>query len=203
MAPITKTVKMLIRIMIPLVISIAILTFIIWNFKGVGTQDAITRAIAVILMGCPCALMLSVPAAVKIGKKIADANKLTYKNEVDMLEEGRVQILAMNKIGTITKGEYLVTDVFSADHITKSGYNAGVFDGDDELLETAHVLGSLNDHPMSKAILKHTSELYIQADDEIKDFKYYPGNGLEGEIEGVLVRGGNLRFVEEKAIIPP
>ena len=202
-AAVLKKTKKIICIYVVALIALALLAFMAWKTAGAYVSDSLMRAVCVLLIGCPLALALSAKSAIKQGEKKALQSGFEFKNAEDLLGIGKTQIVAMNKIGTITKGEYVVTDVFSADHITKSGYNAGVFDGDDELLETAHLLGGLNDHPMSKAIYKHTTELYVEAEHEVENVKVYPGGGLEGEFAGVPVRGGSLRFVEEKAIIPP
>ena len=202
-APIAKIADKVSGIFVPAVILIAVITFIIWLLVGAEFSFALSRAIAVLVISCPCALGLATPVAIMVGNGIAAKNGIMFKTAASLENAGRTQIVALDKTGTITKGKPLVTDVFSADHITMSGYNAGVFGGDEELLETARVLESRSEHPLAKAIIKYTSELYIETGVELDTFKVYPGNGLEGEIDGIILRGGNREFIEEKVAIPP
>ncbi len=202
-APIAKIADKVSGIFVPAVILIAVITFIIWLLVGAEFSFALSRAIAVLVISCPCALGLATPVAIMVGNGIAAKNGIMFKTAASLENAGRTQIVALDKTGTITKGKPLVTDVFSADHITMSGYNAGVFGGDEELLEAARVLESRSEHPLAKAIIKYTSELYIETGLELDNFKVYPGNGLEGEIDGIILRGGNREFIEEKVAIPP
>ncbi len=202
-APIAKIADKVSGIFVPAVILIAAITFIIWLLVGAEFSFALSRAIAVLVISCPCALGLATPVAIMVGNGIAAKNGIMFKTAASLENAGRTQIVALDKTGTITKGKPLVTDVFSADHITMSGYNAGVFGGDEELLEAARVLESRSEHPLAKAIIKYTSELYIETGVELENFKVYPGNGLEGEIDGIILRGGNREFIEEKVAIPP
>ena len=202
-APIAKIADKVSGIFVPAVILIAVITFIIWLLVGAEFSFALSRAIAVLVISCPCALGLATPVAIMVGNGIAAKNGIMFKTAASLENAGRTQIVALDKTGTITKGKPLVTDVFSADHITMSGYNAGVFGGDEELLEAARILESRSEHPLAKAIIKYTSELYIETGVELDNFKVYPGNGLEGEIDGIILRGGNREFIEEKVAIPP
>ena len=202
-APIAKIADKVSGIFVPAVILIALLTFVIWLIVGAEFSFALSRAIAVLVISCPCALGLATPVAIMVGNGVAAKNGIMFKTAASLENAGRTQIIALDKTGTITKGEPLVTDVFSADHIYMSGYNAGVFEGDDELLETAQILESRSEHPLAKAIIKHTHDLYIETDVDVENFKIYPGNGLEGEVDGVLYRGGNRQFIEENVVIPP
>ena len=202
-APIAKIADKVSGVFVPAVILIALLTFVIWLIVGAEFSFALSRAIAVLVISCPCALGLATPVAIMVGNGVAAKNGIMFKTAASLENAGRTQIVALDKTGTITKGEPLVTDVFSADHISMSGYNAGVFEGDDELLETAQILESRSEHPLAKAIIKHTHDLYIETDVDVENFKIYPGNGLEGEVDGVLYRGGNRQFIEENVVIPP
>lgn len=202
-APIAKIADKVSGIFVPAVILIALLTFVIWLIVGAEFSFALSRAIAVLVISCPCALGLATPVAIMVGNGVAAKNGIMFKTAASLENAGRTQIVALDKTGTITKGEPLVTDVFSADHISMSGYNAGVFEGDDELLGTAQILESRSEHPLAKAIIKHTHDLYIETDVDLENFKIYPGNGLEGEVDGVLYRGGNRQFIEENVVIPP
>ena len=202
-APIAKIADKVSGIFVPAVILIALLTFVIWLIVGAEFSFALSRAIAVLVISCPCALGLATPVAIMVGNGVAAKNGIMFKTAASLENAGRTQIVALDKTGTITKGEPLVTDVFSADHISMSGYNAGVFEGDDELLGTAQILESRSEHPLAKAIIKHTHDLYIETDVDVENFKIYPGNGLEGEVDGVLYRGGNRQFIEENVVIPP
>lgn len=201
-APIAKIADKVSGIFVPAVMLIALLTFVIWLIVGAEFSFALSRAIAVLVISCPCALGLATPVAIMVGNGVAAKNGIMFKTAASLENAGRTQIVALDKTGTITKGEPLVTDVFSADHISMSGYNAGVFEGDDELLGTAQILESRSEHPLAKAIIKHTHDLYIETDVDVENFKIYPGNGLEGEVDGVLYRGGNRQFIEENVVIP-
>ncbi|MCR5558576.1 MAG: HAD-IC family P-type ATPase [Butyrivibrio sp.] len=202
-AAVLKKTKKIICIYTLVLMAATLLTFGAWKVAVNDTSFALTRALSVLLVACPIAFALSAPIAIRFGKKAALKNGLEFDCVENMIDVGKTQIVAMNKIGTITKGKYVTTDVFSADHITKSGYNAGVFAGDDELLETAQILAVNIDHPMAKAIYKHTSELYVEAEEQLDDCEVHAGGGLEGTIGGTTVRGGSLRFIEENAIVPP
>ena len=202
-APIAKIADKVSGVFVPAVILIALLTFVIWLIVGAEFSFALSRAIAVLVISCPCALGLATPVAIMVGNGVAAKNGIMFKTAASLENAGKTQIVALDKTGTITKGEPLVTDVFSADHISMSGYNAGVFEGDDELLGTAQILESRSEHPLAKAIIKHTHDLYIETDVDVENFKIYPGNGLEGEVDGVLYRGGNRQFIEENVVIPP
>ncbi|SCY66950.1 heavy metal translocating P-type ATPase [Butyrivibrio sp. INlla14] len=201
-APIAKVADRVSGVFVPVVIGIALLTFIIWLLVGASFPFSLSRAIAVLVISCPCALGLATPVAIMVGNGMAAKNGIMFKTASALENAGKTKIIALDKTGTITKGEPVVTDVYTAEHFSSSGYSIGRL-SEDELLETAAALEKKSEHPLAKAVVKYTDENIFDIEDEVKDFKAYPGNGLEGYYNGHLVRGGNLEFIKEKAIVSP
>ena len=199
-APIAKVADKVSGVFVPVVIGIAIITLIIWIMVGADFSFALSRAIAVLVISCPCALGLATPVAIMVGNGIAAKNGILFKTATALENAGKTQIIALDKTGTITKGEPVVTDVFTSDHFSTSGYSVGGI-SEDELLETAALLERKSEHPLAKAVVKYTDDLIIETDEEISDFKASPGNGLEANLNGISVRGGNLDFISQKAIV--
>lgn len=181
--------------------AISIIVFVIWLVISKDFSFAFSRAVSVLIISCPLILGAFSYMSFKIGKKVADKNGIMFKNRSALINAGKVQNIAMDLTGTITEGHYVVTDISSADHFTMSGYAVGGY-SDDELLEVAALLEKKNDHPVAKAIMKFADDILIEAEDEITDFLIYPGQGLEGYLDGILIRGGNLNFIEEKVSVP-
>ncbi len=201
-APIAKIADKVSGIFVPTVIGIALLTFIIWLFVGVEFGYALARAIAVLVISCPCALGLATPVAIMVGNGIGAKNGIMFKTAASLENAGKTQIVALDKTGTITKGEPVVTDVFSEASITSSGYSASKYASvDDELLSVAGMLEAKSEHPLAKAITGYVSENGIDIDDEITDFKAVFGNGLEANYNGTVIRGGKREFIEKYAQI--
>ncbi len=201
-APIAKVADRVSGVFVPVVIGIALLTFIIWLLVGASFPFSLSRAIAVLVISCPCALGLATPVAIMVGNGMAAKNGIMFKTASALENAGKTKIIALDKTGTITKGEPVVTDVFTAEHFSSSGYSIGGL-SEDELLETAAALEKKSEHPLAKAIVKYTDEIILDSDEEVTDFKAFPGNGLEGYFNGTLLRGGNLEFIKEKAIVSP
>ena len=145
-------------------------------------------------------IYLSTKISVDKINKVADISGIRFINPETLETAGKAKVMALNKTGTITKGVPSVTDVFTADHFSSSGYSVGGL-SEDELLEAAALLESNNDSPISKAIIKYTDELIIESELELSYFKTFPGKGIEGECGGITYRGGCLEFVMEKAVI--
>ncbi len=201
-APIAKVADRVSGVFVPVVIGIALLTFIIWLLVGADFPFSLSRAIAVLVISCPCALGLATPVAIMVGNGMAAKNGIMFKTASALENAGKTKIIALDKTGTITKGEPVVTDIFTSEHFSSSGYSIGGL-SEDELLETAAALERKSEHPLAKAVVKYTDENIFDIEDEVKDFKAYPGNGLEGYYNGHLVRGGNLEFIKEKVVVSP
>ncbi|WP_026487839.1 heavy metal translocating P-type ATPase [Butyrivibrio sp. XBB1001] len=201
-APIAKVADRVSGVFVPVVIGIALLTFIIWLLVGASFPFSLSRAIAVLVISCPCALGLATPVAIMVGNGMAAKNGIMFKTASALENAGKTKIIALDKTGTITKGEPVVTDVFTAEHFSSSGYSIGRL-SEDELLETAAALEKKSEHPLAKAVVKYTDEIIVDLEEEVTDFKAYPGNGLEGYFNGNLVRGGNLEYIKENAIVSP
>lgn len=201
-APIAKVADRVSGVFVPVVIGIALLTFIIWLFVGASFPFSLSRAIAVLVISCPCALGLATPVAIMVGNGMAAKNGIMFKTASALENAGKTKIIALDKTGTITKGEPVVTDIFTAEHFSSSGYSIGGL-SEEDLLSIAVALEKKSEHPLAKAIVKYTDEIIVDSEEEVTDFKAYPGNGLEGYYNGNLVRGGNLEFVREKVIVSP
>lgn len=189
-APIAKVADKVSGIFVPTVICIATFTFIIWMIVGESFGFALARAISVLVISCPCALGLATPVAIMVGNGKGAKNGIMFKTAVSLEETGKIQIVALDKTGTITNGEPKVTDILPTEK-----YSA------EELVTYAFALEQRSEHPLAKAILEYGHEQQIQVK-EVEDFKALPGNGLTAVYEGALLAGGNLSFIETKTKIP-
>lgn len=187
-APIAKIADKVSGIFVPVVISIAIITAIIWLIIGETVGFALARAISVLVISCPCALGLATPVAIMVGSGVGAKNGILYKTAVSLESSGRINIVALDKTGTITKGEPVVTDIIT-NQISEN-----------DLLQKAYSLESKSEHPLAKAINERAKSDSIKLL-ETTNFKIYAGNGLYGEIEGKKLYGGNYKFISEKATI--
>lgn len=187
-APIAKVADKVSGIFVPAVISIAVITFIIWMVAGESAGFALARAISVLVISCPCALGLATPVAIMVGSGIGAKNGILFKNATSLETAGKVSIVALDKTGTITNGAPVVTDIISIDC------------DENELIKTAYSLEKKSEHPLAKAIIakaeKISSDFY-----EIEDFIALPGNGLCAKIDNNEIIGGNLKFIEGKASV--
>ncbi len=182
-APIAKIADRVSGVFVPTVILIAIATFVIWMLIGVPVGTALTRAVAVLVISCPCALGLATPVAIMVGSGMGAKNGILFKTAVSLEETGKAGIVVLDKTGTITAGEPQVTDVLPfGDHT------------DETLMTLALALESKSEHPLAKAILKKAGEDGLKAD-EVSDFKALPGNGLTAIYDGKAISGGNLSFI--------
>ena len=201
-APIAKIADKVSGIFVPTVIGIALITIIVWMILGEDFGFALSRGIAVLVISCPCALGLATPVAIMVGNGIGARNGIMFKTAASLENAGKTQIVALDKTGTITKGEPVVTDVFSADSISKSGYTCSNYSSfDDELLVLAGLLESKSEHPLAKAIVKHINDLHIEFDEDIVDFRAVFGKGLEAKLGDSIIRGGNMEFISSYARI--
>lgn len=188
-APIAKAADKVSGIFVPVVISIAIVTIIVWLLLGETVGFALARGISVLVISCPCALGLATPVAIMVGNGVGAKNGILFKTAVSLEETGKTEIVALDKTGTITKGEPKVTDVLPA---------AGI--SSEELLLLAYSLEKKSEHPLARAVLNYGEEKGIAAK-EVSDFAALPGNGLSAVCEGSTLAGGNLKFIKAKAAV--
>ena len=186
-APIAKIADRVSGVFVPVVISIALLVTVIWLLAGETLGFALARGIAVLVISCPCALGLATPVAIMVGNGLGARNGILFKTAASLEETGRTQIVALDKTGTITKGEPRATDIVPA----------GV--SSEELLALAHALESRSEHPLARAIVHHAAEKGLGEVREVTDFQALPGQGLEGMLDGARLCGGNLAFVSSRA----
>lgn len=188
-APISRTADKIAGIFVPVVIGIAILVFAIWMISGQDAPHALTRAIAVLVISCPCALGLATPVAVMVSTGVGAKNGILFKTAASIEETGRVEIVALDKTGTITGGEPVVTDVYPCRGVSK-----------DELLTIAAALEARSDHPIAKAVSSYCRNTTLR----ISDFREVAGNGVKAFItEGstaVKIIGGNAAFLIKNEI---
>ena len=206
-APIAKIADKVSGVFVPTVIGIAIVTLIVWLVAGKPVGFALARAISVLVISCPCALGLATPVAIMVGNGMGAKNGIMFKTAVSLEETGKMQIVALDKTGTITSGEPRVTDVLPAEGVPA-----------EELLHTAGILEQKSEHPLAKAVLAYVKEqagVKEQSggkrasaadgasggadglEDMLTDFMALPGNGLTGVRDGRRLYGGNLIFIEQ------
>ena len=188
-APIAKIADRVSGVFVPAVIAVAFITFIIWMLVGQPVGYSLARAISVLVISCPCALGLATPVAIMVGNGMGAKNGIMFKTAVSLEETGKVQIVALDKTGTITKGEPKVVGIFEAE---------GVDDVD--LLRVAFALENKSEHPLAKAIVEFGLENAMEPA-EVSDFKALAGHGLQAVLDGKQVFGGNLELISVHAPI--
>jgi len=188
-APIAKVADKVSGVFVPAVISIAIVTIIVWLLVGADFGFALARGVSVLVISCPCALGLATPVAIMVGNGVGAKNGVLFKTAVSLEETGKVDIVALDKTGTITQGEPKVTDIIPGEGISE-----------DTLIQTALSLELKSEHPLAKAIVAYGEEqqITVLAADE---FQAMPGNGLSGIVSGQQVFGGNLNFISGKTTV--
>jgi Cu2+-exporting ATPase len=189
-APIAKIADKVSGVFVPVVIGIALVTFIVWLLVGRPVGYSLARAISVLVISCPCALGLATPVAIMVGSGVGAKNGLLFKTAVSIEETGKVQIVALDKTGTITSGQPTVTDIITAENTTE-----------EELLRLAYSLEKKSEHPLAKAVLKYGDENNITAED-VSEFRAVAGNGLTGKTGDCILTGGNLGFISEHTEVP-
>ena len=182
-APIAKIADKVSGVFVPAVITIAVITMIVWLLAGESVGFALARGISVLVISCPCALGLATPVAIMVGNGMGAKNGILFKTAVSLEETGKVQIVALDKTGTITNGEPVVTDMVPAEGVTE-----------ESLLALAASLEKRSEHPLAKAILKYISEQQLTVED-VSGFEALPGNGLTAVRNGVKLAGGNYAFI--------
>ena len=182
-APVAKLADKISGVFVPCVIGIALFTIIVWLLVGADVGFALARGICVLVVSCPCALGLATPVAIMVGNGLGAKNGVLFKTAEALQETGNVQIIALDKTGTITKGEPQVTDILPADDMSS-----------EELVHLSAGLEAGSEHPLAKAVMKYAEEKNIKAV-PAADFTALPGNGLKGTVEGAKMIGGSARFV--------
>ncbi len=189
-APIAKIADTVSGFFVPAVISIAVITTIVWLLLGRELGYALARGISVLVISCPCALGLATPVAIMVGNGLGAKNGILFKTAASLEAAGRTQIVALDKTGTITSGEPKVTDILPAEGVSET-----------ELLTLAAALERKSEHPLAKAVLACTDEQKLTAP-EVSDFTALPGNGLTAKMDGVEIFGGSASFIGTKVIVP-
>jgi Cu2+-exporting ATPase len=188
-APIAKIADRVSGVFVPAVIAIAVVTTIVWLLAGQSFGFALARGISVLVISCPCALGLATPVAIMVGNGLGAKNGILFKTAVSLEEAGKAQIVALDKTGTITKGEPKVTDLLPAEGFTE-----------DELLCAAYALERRSEHPLAKAVLQYADEQGITAE-EVSEFQALPGNGLSAVWHGERLLGGSLKFISSQTAV--
>ena len=188
-APIAKIADRVSGVFVPMVITIAVLTIIVWLIAGQSIGFALSRGIAVLVISCPCALGLATPVAIMVGNGMGARNGIMFKTAVSMEETGKMQIVALDKTGTITSGEPKVTDIIPAAGVTE-----------DTLLKCAYALENKSEHPLARAILENAKEENAGIE-EVTGFQALPGNGLTAILDDHTLYGGNYTFISSKVSV--
>ena len=190
-APIAKIADRVSGVFVPTVITLAVITTIVWLLAGKEFGYALARGISVLVISCPCALGLATPVAIMVGNGMGAKHGIMFKTAVSLEETGKTQIIALDKTGTITSGKPQVTDMVPVEGISE-----------EELLSIAYALEKKSEHPLAHAILQKAKEAQVHDNLEIKNFLAVAGNGLSGKIDKETIYGGNQRFIEKYAKIP-
>lgn len=189
-APIAKIADRVSGVFVPVVIIISLITTIVWLLAGQTFGYALARGISVLVISCPCALGLATPVAIMVGNGMGAKHGILFKTAVSLEEAGKIQIVALDKTGTITSGQPEVTDLLPAPGFTE-----------EELLTLALSLEKKSEHPLAKAVLKKAEALHLSAPDA-EDFQALPGNGLSGTVKGQTLTGGNMKFISSRVTVP-
>ena len=189
-APIAKVADKVSGVFVPVVIGIAVVTFIVWILTGNAFGYALARAISVLVISCPCALGLATPVAIMVGNGVGAKHGIMFKTAVSLEETGKAEVVVLDKTGTITNGMPVITDVSPVDGVSR-----------EELLMKAYALESKSEHPLAKAVIAGVEKDMALLDKAkklgmVEDFGAVPGNGLAGKINGCRLYGGNASFIE-------
>ena len=189
-APIAKIADTVSGFFVPAVISIAVVTTIVWLLLGHELGYALARGISVLVISCPCALGLATPVAIMVGNGLGAKNGILFKTAASLEAAGRTQIVALDKTGTITEGAPRVTDLLPAEGVSET-----------ELLTLAAALESRSEHPLAKAVLADAEAKAITSP-EVTDFAALPGNGLAAKLDGMDIYAGNAAFIQTRLTLP-
>ncbi len=190
-APIAKIADKVSGVFVPAVISVAVATVIVWLLLGKPVGYALARGISVLVISCPCALGLATPVAIMVGNGVGAKNGILFKTAVSLEETGRVEIVALDKTGTITSGQPRVTDILPAAGISET-----------ELLTLAAALERGSEHPLAKAVMERAREAGIDPP-PVTDFRALPGNGVTASFEGAALSGGSLKYASSVLTLDP
>ena len=188
-APIAKIADKVAGVFVPTVITIAIVTFIVWMFINQDVGYALARGISVLVISCPCSLGLATPVAIMVGNGMGAKNGILFKTAVSLEETGRVAVVALDKTGTITSGEPKVTDILPAEGYTE-----------ESLMSRALSLESKSEHPLARAIVTYADQQNLTSV-AVDDFAALPGNGLTGKLDGKILYGGSHKFIRTVASV--
>lgn len=189
-APIAKVADKVSGVFVPTVITIAAITVAAWLIAGQSVGYALARGISVLVISCPCALGLATPVAIMVGNGVGARHGILFKTAVSLENTGKTRTVALDKTGTITRGEPTVTDIIPAEGV-----------GEDELLALAYTLERRSEHPLARAVSSRAAERGIEAA-ELDSFSALPGNGLTGELGGQTFVGGSGRFISDNVEVP-
>jgi len=189
-APIAKVADKVSGVFVPAVISIAVVTTAVWLLASESLGFALARGISVLVISCPCALGLATPVAIMVGNGMGAKNGILFKTAVSLEEAGKTEIVALDKTGTITRGEPKVTDILPADGVTREA-----------LLAAACALEQKSEHPLARAVMQQAKEDHLSPQ-EVSDFKALPGNGLTATLDGAKLTGGSMKFMQTVVSIP-
>ena len=182
-APIAKIADKVSGIFVPAVIAVAAVTFIVWSLLGSDIGTSLSRAVAVLVISCPCALGLATPVAIMVGNGVGAKNGILFKTAAAQEMAGKTQIAALDKTGTVTTGIMQVTDVIAAEGSSEK-----------DLLETAYALEAKSEHPISKAIVEYSEKKRLKLLDTT-EFEIKAGNGLSAKLDGKEISGGNAAYI--------
>lgn len=188
-APISKAADKVSGVFVPIVIVIAAATVAVWILLGQSVGFAIARGISVLVISCPCALGLATPVAIMVGSGVGAKNGVLFKTAASLEEMGKIKIVALDKTGTVTKGEPKVTDIIPFDGKTEA-----------EFVRAAVSIEIKSEHPLAKAVVEKARELSINPEN-IENFEVFPGNGISAELADKKLIAGNLKFIESKTLI--
>lgn len=188
-APIARIADKVSGIFVPAVIGIAVLVFALWMLQGAAVSQALEHAITVLVISCPCALGLATPVAIMVGNGMGARNGILFKTSESLENAGKINIIALDKTGTITEGRPRVTDLLPAEGISE-----------ETLLKYAAALEHRSEHPLGKAIVEYAGEK--AGETEVKAFRVLPGNGLQGSVDGGTIVGGSEKFIRSRISVP-
>ncbi|MBQ9270188.1 MAG: heavy metal translocating P-type ATPase [Oscillospiraceae bacterium] len=188
-APIAKIADRVSGVFVPVVITIALITLVVWLIAGQSVGYALARGISVLVISCPCALGLATPVAIMVGNGMGAKNGILFKTAVSLEETGKVQVIALDKTGTITRGEPTVTDLLPAEGVTEA-----------ELLSLAAALEARSEHPLAKAVMDRATEKHVEPE-PVTGFTALPGNGLTAQLGESVLLGGSMTYLAEQTEI--
>ena len=189
-APIAKIADKVSGVFVPVVMTIALITMLVWLILGSSFAFAIGKGIAVLVISCPCALGLATPVAIMVGNGVGAKNGILFKTAASLEAAGKTQVMVLDKTGTITEGQPKVTDICPADGISRR-----------QLLETAAALEACSEHPLARAVLDYCEEEKIISQ-KAEEFAVEPGNGLHGLVNGQICLGGSMSYISDKVKVP-